>query len=350
MMPRPLRGFALAFTALALVGTPLLAQSFSLDDNPSAPLTGPFVPPHLSAEDPYGVGACAPGLTGPSPSLAAPGGPYFDSDGLLAGPALDFRWVPNIDFVNAFSSNHALRDLPAFNLRFSVDRAGAGVGGSAVAAQAALGQHPADIFTGVALFPSPKGFLGSLLPGCPVLLPSAGVGGTNRLFIDQAALGLGPATGPIGAGTHDNVDAYEEFISPLAGTTTYFSYPPAQAAWWGAGDPAALYWAPGGVAPPPVPAPWATAGQIGLVPGADDIDALLVWDWSASGAAVGGMDYALFSLAPGSASLAACGLSDAHVFFTDFSGAFGIFALPGDLGLVGGPGCGGIDALGNTPC
>ena len=69
-----------------------------------------------------------------------------------------------------------------------------------------------------------------------------------------------------------------------------------------------------------------------------------------------GIDYALFSLAPGSPSLIVYGLDAATVFFTDFSGAFALYADSLSLGLhftpPGAPFAGeNVDALDVThPC
>lgn len=366
-MPRLLRVLTLASALLALVGTlpasTATAQVFSLDDNPSAPINAPFLPPFQSAEDPYGFAtwAAGAGLVGPSPSL---GLGFFDADGLLFGPALDFTWAPPVDFVNALSSNHGNRPLAGFAFRFSVDRGTRGVAGSAVAAQAGLNQQPADIYTTTSFFPNPNTYLGFPFgAACPTVLPSAGVGGGNVLFINQDAPGfvpLVPATvvaPAITPGSHDNVDAYEDWNVPFSavGGPIYFSYPIAQrTAWGGVGDPAGIYRT--GLGGPGFNPPfWASPGMIGLMPVKDDIDALLVFDISLANRAQGGVDYALFSLAPGSASLAAfagCpGVSDGAVFFTDFRGGFAVFAFPGDLGLVPNPGGDvGLDALGDTPC
>ncbi|NQU75703.1 MAG: PEP-CTERM sorting domain-containing protein [Planctomycetes bacterium] len=60
------------------------------------------------------------------------------------------------------------------------------------------------------------------------------------------------------------------------------------------------------------------------------------------------IDYALFSLSPGSPSLMQYGLSPSDIFFTDFSGCFWLYALGSDLGLLSDPGANlgdNVDAL-----
>ncbi|MEO0629412.1 MAG: hypothetical protein AAFY46_01625, partial [Planctomycetota bacterium] len=58
------------------------AQVFSLDDNPSAPLTSAPFAGLFSAEDPFGLflPAVAAGRIGPSPSLLTPVAAYTDGD------------------------------------------------------------------------------------------------------------------------------------------------------------------------------------------------------------------------------------------------------------------------------
>ena len=58
-----------------------------------------------------------------------------------------------------------------------------------------------------------------------------------------------------------------------------------------------------------------------------------MWDRGILGAPNPGVDFALFSLAPGSPTLAMFGLSPAMIFVTDFSGAFCPFVAPPQLGL-----------------
>jgi hypothetical protein len=94
--------------------------------------------------------------------------------------------------------------------------------------------------------------------------------------------------------------------------------------------------------------PFATALTMGLDTfgeNTDSIDALIMYDndfpggpqWGGPGGEPGD-DYALFSLAPGSASLAQWQLDAADVFFTNFTGTFWLYAPSSSLGLSGVPG------------
>jgi len=354
------------FAGTLLIGSnQCQAVSFSLDDNPS--LGGGF---GLGAEDEFGLTAALP--LAPSPSLGALGS---GSDGALVSPAIGgLEQVPNGMFIDAFSTNHfrrAFTDVPIIQIEFSVDRITPGLPGSASAAEFAVGQQPGDIYTSTATFPNPAVFVGALGAG-PFAgpLPSAGVGGSNTLAIDESAFGLltaagivGPGTpaGPITPGSHDNVDAFDHLAqipgSPAAPlgvypVHSYFAVAPDEAVAVGVSaadifDTAAFSLGTASI-------PFAPAASMGLDTGGtntDSIDALVVFDGGRLGGPVNngpgaepGIDYALFSLAPGSASLAPGalvppGLSASDVFFTDFSGAFGVYAFPGDLGLLpGAPG------------
>jgi hypothetical protein len=197
------------------------------------------------------------------------------------------------------------------------------------------------------------GFLAAWIPG-PVA-PS------NTLLIDDSALGLlsggvvvppGVPAPPILPGSHDNVDAFNwQFIDTngngLNSDWVYFTIYPDEAAGVGVSPADIFDVAPGAVGT--VAVPYAPAFTMGLDviggPGSDSIDALVVYDnnilggpnWGGPGGEPG-IDYALFSLAPGSVSLAAIGLSADDVFLTDFTGVFAVYAMAGQLGLTGVPG------------
>lgn len=231
--------------ALLLVGTGILVpavrgQSLSLDDNPRAPL---FSPAGLGvgAEDEFGL-VGGPGLA-PSPSLGLLG---FPSDGTIFTPGIPtiMEFTPDGNEIDAFSTNHFRgnnADLPPVTLHFSVDRLTTGAPGTAVAAEFAVGQQPGDIYSSTAMFPHPAKFAGVLGPGpFAGVLPSAGGGGGNVLSIDESAFGLttaagivppGVPAGPIGMGTHDNLDAFDFTPQvpvpggvPGAGVYPMFSY------------------------------------------------------------------------------------------------------------------------------
>jgi hypothetical protein len=353
------------------------AQSFALDDSPAAPAAGPPAGPipGCGAENQFGIGVVTgscPNPLAPSPTLSSLV-PLSGSGSILApGPLV--RLSPNGDSIDALSSNHADQTGGAFLLVLSVDRLSAGAAGSDLAIQAGLHQQPADLFEASRVFAAPGSFAGTLGAG-PFAGPLPGAGGgpaSNRLLLDDSALGLLaggsvvapnlPAS-PIGAATHDNVDAYDDVDLDADGDNlfdafAYFSINPDEASLVGS-SPADLF----DVAPNTAaasPTPFASAAAMGLDSGgagSDSIDALVVFDHGDLGGPGNdgpggqpGIDYALFSLAPGSASLSAFSLSAGDVLFSDFSGAFAVYATAADLGLVrstgGDPGAGdNLDAL-----
>ncbi len=342
---------------------------FSLDDNPAVPLTtGPGPIPGFGAEDPYGLGTYgAPGVA-PSPSLIV--GPFMDSDLLesgrpVAGVPILHHFTPNGNWINALSDGTKVY-YDDIKLDFSVDRISLGAPGTAVNTQFNRNQQPGDIFRTTRSLPSPGQFVGTLPPGVGYAgpLPHVGLGGGNNLVVDESALTLTPGLGPgnligpavmappIGPGTHDNVDSFEWNAFDINGDLLndrwmYFSIYPDEAVLVQTSAADIYDVAPqgGGTSPTPF-APSITLG-LDLVGGlnSDDIDGLIVWDlnllggsmWGGPGAQPG-IDYALFSLSHGSVSLAQWGLSEADIFFTDFSGSFALYANAADLGLIGGPG------------
>ena len=349
---------ASAATAQPAVNSPV----FSLDDNPVQPI-GPVIPgpiPGFGAEDPYGMGFFGGPLT-PSPSLIV--GPFMDSDLLHPGPGVPALHAPtpNGGWIDALSGNTPTTTY-RIQLDFSVDRVSMGAPGTAVNAEALNNQQPGDIYRTTLSFPSPSQFLGTLPAGGGYVgaLPHVGAVGGNTLQVDESALTLTPGIGPGGLlppgvpappvfpGSHDNVDAFEWQALDVNGDLLndqwmYFSINPDEAVL--VAMSASDLWdvmPNGGGAVSGVP--YAVGPQLGLdVAGvnSDDISALILFDqdqlggplWGGPGAQAG-VDYALFSLSLGSASLAALGLSPADVFFTDFSGSYAMYASAGDLGLV----------------
>ena len=363
------------------------AQTFSLDDNPSAPLTSAFYPGLFSAEDPFGLflPATAAGLIAPSPTLlpALFGAAYVDGDLLTVVPAIPIAPVPDIgrvagSYLNAVSADHEQYDVdhaPEMNMRFSVDRAGRGLPGTALAVEAGFSQQPGDIYISEKLFPNPGNFVGTLGAGpfAGFLATAAPIAGINFLDVDESGLNLTPGLGagaflppavlapPIAPGTHDNVDAYNVLPNPTLdidgdGVTdidVFMSMPPGNAAALGFSS-ADLIAVPKG-APGIVPPAWAVAPMLGLnmlgfPPNSqldnqlDDVDGLVVWDIgelspNAALRAEPNRDYALFSLSETSASLSALRsagfpVDGSTIFFTDFSGAFAVYLFGSQVGIA----------------
>jgi len=353
-------GVCAGLLPFVLVGltAPAGAQTLGLDDNPSAPLTGPPGPIQgLGAEDPFGLSGL--GGLAPSPSLGII--PAIDADFLSPGPVIQHP-SPNGAYIDSFSRGHVSAGAALdVQLDFSVDRVTAGAPGTAVASEAGFGQAHGDIYATTQLYINPATFAGTLGPGpFAGFLPSlAGGGPGNLLLTDESVFGLLTSAGVVGPGVavppppvtpgqHDNLDSFDLIGNfdangdGLFDVDAYFTIYPDEAVLGGfsAGDIFAVAAGdPGAIA-----VPYAPAGAMGLDAAADSIDALVMFDLNnrpipqanagAPGAVEPVIDYALFSLAPGSASLQAFGLDAADVFFTDFTGAFAVYAPSASLGLM----------------
>lgn len=374
-----------ALTALALVAASgASAQTFSLDDNPSGPLTSAFYGIGFSAEDPFGLflPPVAAGRIGPSPTLITVSGiTHVDGTLLTVDPAIPAEPVldmpsPGGTYLDAVSQDHEIyypevsREV---NIRFSVDRATRGLPGTPLASEFANNQHPGDIYISERTFRNPGFFVGTLGAGpfagaLPTAMPAMG---THRLEFDESALhltpglGVGNFIGPglpapmIVPGRHDNVDAFNILPDPMMDLDgdnkndrdSFFSIPPAQAmaAGFSAADIFAIPKGTGmGVTPPWAPALKMGLNSMGFPPNPelqgqlDDIDGLVVWDFGEFNPdqpfAEDLRDYAIFSLSERSASLDALRsmgfpVDGSTIFFTDFSGAFAIYLYGSQVGI-----------------
>lgn len=368
--------------SLASVGLFAQAVEVSLDDHPSNVLVlpvGPWsigagffpTPPYASAECEWGQPniACTAFFMGPSPTLLING--FNDSDILIAGPALFMRFVPappaSPIYVDAYSANHGnIPPNPVLFVEFSIDRAtGGATPADASWNQAGLPEHPADIyrtqqpgFTHCSFFiplPPPPGapwyYGGPINPANGFPMGPAGQGGINWLLFNQTMFPfLPPFLLPIMPGSHDNIDGYNRLPfsmgSPM-NSGIFFAIHPASGFNWGfsAADIFVSPNPPGGLNwPAPV---FAWANQMGLdiaggFPNSDSIDALTVWDNGVPGLCEPGIDYAVFSLAPGSFTLVTLSnmgfqVSAASVFLTDFQGYFYLYLYATDLGVGNNP-------------
>ena len=145
------------------------------------------------------------------------------------------------------------------------------------------------------------------------------------------------------AGPLDNIDAVEMDVLDITGDNihdfdVYFSLDPASPNLVASG--ADIYFAPAGAAFGVFSLP----AMIGLLAG-DDIDSLVMWDRGVLGVPNPGVDFAVFSLAPGSPTLAMFGLSPAMLFVTDFGGGFCPFVASPQLGLQPADNVDGLDVI-----
>lgn len=331
------------FCLLLTASTGLFGQAiFSLDDDPSAPVSGPLVPGYFSAEDPLG---CLGIQLGPSRSLAMFG--WADSDILVPGPAV-FAPMPGLNYVDSLSSNHAWNTNPNVTILFSVDRLTQGMCGSALQAQAAVWDQPGDIYASNVAYTHPAAFLGALAAAPPCwsgwTMPTAGSAAVcgNWLLADQAAWGLVSNSPNFPCPLcHDNVDAVDYFYTSISLTTLYWTLYPADAFSFGF-SPADIFFRPPGFGGFNV---FANSASMGLnCYGPDSIDGLAVFDRNLQfpNPAEAGIDFALFTLSSCSGTLTflqGLGLpvDAATVFYTDFNGNFAIYLWSMDLGINGNP-------------
>lgn len=362
---------ALSLAALLTLSAASSAQDFSLDECSNAPVgTSAPVAGLCGAEAPYGAGP----FLAPSPTLGLFG--WADSHILVPAPVVDLVMQPPVDYLNALSQNHAKYSpsvWPVVRLRFSIDRVTGGLPGSASAAQFGNNQQPGDIYDSTQIFRHPCTFVGTLNSTTPYwgILPTAGVGGSNVLAFNQSFFGLrtgGLIVGPgvvapaIGQGTHDNIDAYNDLPTPnldtdgdgLTNFDFYYSTYPAEVVLSGM-PPADIFGVPALGGSPGVL--YAPAPSLGLDifggPNSDDVDGLVTWNTRAlPQPAQPRRDCAIFSLSPGSATLATLqGMGvpadPATIFMTDFSGVFAIYAFGTDIGLppLGPPNPSNVDGL-----
>ena len=347
----------LSASVLSLSPLASAQPSFGLDDNPFAPIVGP-VQGGSGAEDPLGLLGAASALA-PSPSIGLLGGL---GDGSILGPGPFIAHPgPNGFYVSSFSRNHPVTDED-IRLLFSVDRATRGQAPYALNKESSLGQAHGDMYSSAGTYLTPRAFTNTLPPAAGSFGPLAAFNGPNpgnMLVTDESVLGLRtplgvvppltPVPGPFSApGLHDNIDSYDKVSFDPDGDgifnqPQYFTIYPAEA------FPASLQ--PGDIFAVAAgdsiasPSPYATSAIIGLAID-DTIDALIMYDTGALPipVAAGGpgfaqphIDFALFSLAPGSPSLSLHNLDGGDVFFTEFDGTFALYARSSSLGLVTSP-------------
>lgn len=116
----------------------------------------------------------------------------------------------------------------------------------------------------------------------------------------------------------------------------FFSLAPGSPSMPPGGSPADIYLSPAGSG---LFFTWATPAMMGLQP-TDNIDALVVFNVGGTGQqAMPGVDYALFSLAPGNSY----GISGADVLVTNFQGVSRVYFRAADIGLLGKDNVDGLD-------
>ena len=284
------------------------------------------------------IGGC-PFPVGPGQvlNLVPPGG---GCDVAGVGPVLEVG-VPALglvpmDNIDGLSSNTLTPETLSYYLVFSGNRASAGMAGTPFNAEAVNNQAASDLWRTAITAGSPAAAMAACAP--------VGVLGPHALHRNQTDFNLG-VTAPAGAAVMpplDNIDAVELDVMDFTGDDVhdidaYFSLDAASPSLAASG--ADIYFSPAGAFGFGV---FSFPPQIGLMAG-DNIDALVMWDRANIGAPNPGLDFALFSLAPGSPSLG--GLSPATIFVTSFAGAFCVYTPANQLGLLAGDNVDGLDVM-----
>jgi hypothetical protein len=282
-----MRILALSVCACLLFGQSAMAQNYSVDLG-QADTFGGFPPPDDVLAPGFPPGVVVPGLT-----MANVDAFSYNAPGLTP---VDFGFTPDFGF--------------------SVDSLAIGSAGTALLTQAATADAQTDVFR-------------SMGPGTNALLHD-GDGSTVGIL---APLGLleGPGASIGGVDGYD----YQATGPPLVGGIYWSVDVPSLAfpAYLGASaaDVFTGPFAPGYVGGPIVYAP---AVALGLSPG-DELDALQIYDRGVVGV-FDALDIVLFSLAPGSPSLALLGVTPGDILMSDFVGFMGPFTTVSELGMAPG--------------
>lgn len=272
-------------------------------------------------------------------NLVPPGG---GCDVAGVGPVLEVMppafGLGGMDNIDGLSANTLTPETLNYYLVFSGSRASVGVGGTPYNAEAANNQAASDLWRTLITSASPSA---SMAACAAVAIPPP-----HFLHRNQTAFNLGrtAASGAAVAPPQDNIDAVELDVMDFTGddihdVNAYFSLDPASPALATSG--ADIYFSAAGSGFFGV---FAFPFQTGLLAG-DNIDSLVMWDRVTLGFADPGFDFALFSLAPGSPTLAMIGGSPADIFVTNFGGGFCLFAPANQLGLLVGDNVDGLDVM-----
>jgi hypothetical protein len=251
------------------------------------------------------------------------------------------------DEVDAISNGEIREDLQQI-LYFSVSDPSIGMPLTPVRHQSVRDQAAGDrwVTNGrTSLSPAAGGPALIVLPGIP--------GGPRHLLsANQTRFNLIPSVPPPAFNPgpfipEDDMDGLELTLIDLTGdllhdTRIYFSFNAGSAAAYGISGADLQYAAPGVPWAGPFLGEYAPSFSMGLLAAADDLDAVAVWDRGVIGRYDPGLDIAIFSLRPGSASLDgpdniagnADDYSPADVLITRFAGTHGLYVAAGQLGLL----------------
>ena len=272
-------------------------------------------------------------------NLVPPGG---GCDVAGVGPVLEVMppamgLVP-MDNIDGLSANTLTPENLSYYLVFSGNRPSTGMAGTPYSLEAGNNQAASDLWRTLITSASPAAVMAACAP--VAIVPP------HFLHRNQTGFNLSRTAAPGVAvmPPQDNIDAVEMDVLDFTGddvhdVDVYFSLDAASPSLVASG--ADIYFSP---AASGFFVPFSFPAAIGLV-GMDNLDSLVMWDRVNLGVADAGVDFALFSLAPGSPTLAMLGASPADIFVTNFAGGFCLFAPAGALGLIGADNVDGLDVL-----
>ena len=269
-----------------------------------------------------------------------PAGGGCDVAGL--GPVLEVMppsmGLGAMDNIDGLSANTLTPETLSYYMVFSASRPSVGMAGTPFSVEAGNNQAASDLWRTLLTAGSPAASMAACAPFGP---PAP-----HFLHRNQTAYNLArtAAAGAAVAPGQDNIDAVELDVLDFTGddihdVDVYFSLDAASPSLIASG--ADIYFSP---AASGFFVPFAFPAALGLA-GGDNLDSLVMWDRVNLGIADAGVDFALFSLAPGSPTLVAMGASPADIFVTSFAGGFCLFSPAGQLGLLGGDNVDGLDVL-----
>jgi hypothetical protein len=286
-------------------------------------------------------------MTGPMPPAPPLG---YDAGGpgpIVHVQEMAFGLMPMADNLDGLSNGEMSPHMP-LSIYFSGDDMSMGMPNTDYNHQAQRAQAAGDRFVlnGISLA-SPAAVMAGAVPSISPPMYAGGLGNwpTNLLSANQHRYNEIPSIGPAafnayvppvaGATVMDDMDALE--LTPLDtngdkvhDTPIYLSLDAASPTLGMIGaSPADIL-----VAPPmmPVMGVFAPSFSMGLTP-LDEVDALAVWNVAGGMQVAPGLDYALFSLAPGSPYLQQNGRSAADIFVTNFTGMNLLYLPCGMLGM-----------------
>jgi hypothetical protein len=254
-------------------------------------------------------------------------------------PVVTDRAIVDLDLTYSQTVNGQTTypNADRFWLYFSVDANSVGAVGSAVQHQQVRHQGAGDRF-GTKVSQSPA--LTFANPSTTQTHATA-TGTTNFLSFNQTFYNLMPSIAPDEyntSGVQDDADAMEivdlDYVYPvdhMQDERVFLSLDAASPTLGSTYSPADILTVPANAS---TLTRFAQASALGLSATNDELDALVVWDMNNNGVGDAGIDWVLFSLAPGSPLLSTHNLSAADIFVSNLTGINKLYLSYNSMGLL----------------